>query len=457
MRPRQFQLPKKIDNYLLIADTNQYDRLLNTVKILSDKSSRSIATAYGNRGAQAALRQPIWIYSNMNTVGRIFGPVLKAQFDQIKTMTEQQQAQANQPQMVNIGPVMAMYSAGFDKFFNEVQFITLSANPKPDQLDMTFSITPVPGTDLAEMMKAVEQPQDALQYAGYISNNAIFNVAGKWNTDSLKKFYQAYWDVLSVMINSSDDNSIQKLKDMTNRWADMMGSHMAMSFYTESTATPPFGFTSIVEIKDASNYDQMMKEYVEFMKEGFLNDFYKNLGIDMTFNINDNAYTYKGVKVSEGNFAIKASTDSPEGQMIQKMYGDGLSFCWAMVDNKYISVMAQDNKAAVCKLIDQVKSGEAPAGGFEKVAQSLPARRPYDGVVSLNLVQGMNMIMNFIPHELRGDQPVPTIPSSSCITMGSRTMGRRSMMDIIIPKQHLQELMGGIAMMQMQMQKVNQK
>ena len=91
---------------------------------------------------------------------------------------------------------------------------------------------------------------------------------------------------------------------------------------------------------------------------GSIGEFYKLRGMKTGFTIKRAVDNYKSVSIDSSKFTIK-STDpnSPEGQMINAMYGEGFDYRWAVVDDLCVSVMGGDVDSEIRKLIDHVKAG----------------------------------------------------------------------------------------------------
>jgi predicted Zn-ribbon and HTH transcriptional regulator len=141
--------------------------------------------------------------------------------------------------------------------------------------------------------------------------------------------------------------------------------------------------------------------------------------------------------------------DSPQGQMISGMYGEGFDYQWALVDGLCVSAMGGDVNSAIHEMIDQVKAGGPKEIGAEvKTALGLlPEANKADFVATYNLLRLFRMIATMAPMPM----PQMEIPTKSNIIAAGKVGRGRVVVDVAVPKEHLAEVMGGILMMQQQM------
>ena len=150
--------------------------------------------------------------------------------------------------------------------------------------------------------------------------------------------------------------------------------------------------------------------------------------------------------------------------MMTQMYGDSLTYTIAHTDDTSYVTMGTDSEADVKMLIDQTAS--APATGETKAAFDLLQNTPYnDFVCSVNAIKLMtglgDMMQSMGPMIQAGCEgepsPMPDIfgglnlPSQSSLAIGGYSADGQCSMRLILPKQHLMEIMSAGMQIQQKM------
>ncbi|MFB0525227.1 MAG: redoxin domain-containing protein, partial [Phycisphaerae bacterium] len=160
---------------------------------------------------------------------------------------------------------------------------------------------------------------------------------------------------------------------------------------------------------------------------------------------------YKGVSIDSAKFVMKSTEpNSPQGQMINAMYGEGFEYRWAFVNGLFTAVMGGDVDSAIRELIDEVKAGgpKELAGEMKSALALIPGANKADFVGTYNILRWFGIIGTMMP--------VPTpftqmdIPTKSNIAFAGRIGQGKMTFEIALPKEHLMEMMGMIQMMQPQ-------
>jgi hypothetical protein len=152
------------------------------------------------------------------------------------------------------------------------------------------------------------------------------------------------------------------------------------------------------------------------------------------------------------------STDanSPQGQMINVMYGGGFDYRWGMVDGLWVCTIGGNANSAIRELIDQVKAGGPKQIGDEmKTALTLlPEADKADFVLTYNFLRLFKMVGAFSP------MPMPMlqmdIPTKSNFVFAGKAGNGKMVVDIALPKEHLTEIMTVFITMQQQKMQMQQ-
>ncbi len=214
---------------------------------------------------------------------------------------------------------------------------------------------------------------------------------------------------------------------------------MAMSLWVDETASPPFMEDCIVEVSNAEKFNETILKGIELWNDSGFTDFYKEMGLEMNYVVKMNAYEYKGAKVNSAALTFK-STDpnSQEAQIIEKMYGDGFEYRWAIVDGLCVEAIAGDVNAAIKQLIDEVKDGgSSEAASDIKQAMAMLGDGADDFFGTFNIVRMLKM-MSAIP-----SFPIKNIAveSKSNIAFGGKIGNGKVVFKVAVPKAHISEVM----------------
>jgi hypothetical protein len=309
-----------------------------------------------------------------------------------------------------------------------------------------------PGTDMAGLLTVDEALPKENKLVGYLRDDAVVNIAAKFNKNWMKKLNEFGMGFMKIgAAGDASDEEIAKWEKLTNDSIEAMGQLLAVSV-SASQGTPPFEVEYYIEIEDKEKYDKMMDESIELMKNGSFSKMYGMAGIEMDFSVNRGADEYKDVKIDTAKLAIKViDTNSPEAQMIQAVYGDGLDYRMAHTDGLFLTAIGDNPDAVIKKMIDSVKAGDKQLSSEVASAMTLlGGAEGADFVGTLNYIRMMQMVMGFMPMPM----PIPfEIPTKSNIAFAGNVGDGKMTADIAVPKEHLIELMTGMQMlMQQQMQ-----
>ncbi len=444
-------------NYALISWANDYAKLVAMAKVISATKAAGLASALDADEAKLATAEPVWAYGNVQQASKAFGNVVFEKIEEIKTNMKNIKAKdPNTPPMMNIDNVMNMYASILKTLMKETQYLSITINPKPNVLNITKTISAVPGTDMANMFIADASAAQENKLLGYLEDGAMMNFGFKINSSFWKQLNIKGIDLLAVMAGDSITvEDITRMKTLAAGVTDCVGGPIACSASIDTKNKPPFVANYVIAVKDKEKFNRLIEEATQMLNTSGIMDFYKDMGIETGFTIQRGADRYKDVSIDSAKFTMKSTdANSPQGQMINVMYGGGFDYRWGMVDGLWVCTIGGNANSAIRELIDQVKAGGPKQIGDEmKTALTLlPEADKADFVVTYNFLRLFKMVGAFSP------MPMPMlqmdIPTKSNIVFAGKAGNGKMAVDIALPKEHLMEIMGVFQMMKQQQQKM---
>ncbi len=340
-------------------------------------------------------------------------------------------------------------AAILDALMKETKYLSISLNPSFEKIGASFVLAAAPGSNMADMFKG-DTAGASNKLMGYMTEGAAVNFAGSMTSPFWRKVNEAYIDLMpKLMGDAASSDDIAAFKKMATDAMDAFGGALAGSFSIDMNSKPPCQVTYVADVKDSAKFYRVLEEASKAMTTGSLADLYKEMGMQMSFDLKRNTSSHQGVSIDSITFSVKGTDpDSPATQMIDAMYGDGLNVQMATVNNQLVYALGQNAQGSVQKLIDQVK-----AGGPKQVADEartamamIPGADKADFFMTVNIVRLIKLVSAFAPVPM----PQTDIPTQSSIAIASDASNGRMTLDLAIPKQHVLEIMGVVMQMQQQ-------
>jgi len=395
--------------------------------------------------AELAMKEPLWVYGNIQQASKSFGPLLFGQLEQMKKMMMKSMESSKQGPMGSPVKIIEMYIAIFETLMNETKSLSLTVRPRPNACNLSVSISAVPGTEMANMFVADISIVKENRLLGYLEDGAMMNFAGKMNTPLWKQFNLKSIDLLTAIAGEAmTAEDITKMKTMTTDMVSALGGPVAFSFFIDANSKPPFAFKYVLEVKDSDKFNKVVEEAAGLMNAGGIADFYKSLGIEMGFTIKRGIGSYKGVSIDTAKLVMKSTDPNlPQGQMINAMYGDGFEYRWAIVDGLCVFTVGGDVDSAIRKLIDEVKEGgpEQMAAEMKAALTLLPEAGRADFMGTYNFLRLFKMVGAMAGAFMPVPMPFAQmdIPTKSNIVFAGKAGNNRMTVEICLPKEHLTE------------------
>ena len=403
---------------------------------------------------QEAVTAPVWAYINTAALYNQFSPMVLSQLD----MAQQNMPMGSMGEAV--GLYFKMYAELFKTFAGDADSVTIALTPDAASLSLDLSLKAKDGSETAQMLVSNPTADEKYTFTGYLNNDMAVNGLMKMDQVSMQKMYDKFFDILGTLDKEQDNSdTVAKMKAITRKSLAAMGGEAAFSF-SYSGAMPPFTVTEVVAVKDMSAVAEIMKDSMNMA-----GDFYAEIGIPMTFDYQAGTSSYKGATIDTISIDITsmmASDDpnNPMGEAMKQLYGDALTYIFAHDKDKYYVAMGGDAETEVKKLID--KDASAPATGEVKAAIDLLQKGGYnDFACSINIIKLLSGLGDMMKN-MEGLQPsdcpnqIPTelfsglgsIPSQSSLAMGGKISDGQISTRIVLPKQHLMEVMAAVMQIQ---------
>ena len=441
-------LVTQVKEYALISFQGNDSELIATAKSFSEDKSTGLGSALDAAEAQRAMKEPLWVYGNIQQVSKSFGPLIFGQLEQMKKMMkgmESKQQSSMEPAM----KIMDMYISIFETLMKETKSLSITVRPRAEVCNLTVGVSAVPGTEMANMLATDSSIAKENRLLGYLEDGALMNFAGKMNTPLWKQLNVKSIDMLTAISGegmSADD--VSKMQTLTADMVSSLGGAMVFSLFIESESRPPFALKYALEVKDADKFNKVIDEATAMINTGSIADFYKNLGLEMGFTIKRGTGSYKGVSIDSAKLVMKSiEPNLPQGQMINAMYGDGFEYRWAMVEGLWVCAVGGEVDSAVRKLIDEAKSGgpKQTAGEMKAALALLSEADKADFMGTYNILRSFQML-----GAMSGAfMPVPMpfakmdIATKSNIAFAGKAGNNRMTVEIALPKEHLTEMISG--------------
>jgi len=446
----------RVGDFALVKSPDSYDTIIEAAKSLSSGKSKGLADLLDPDEAKKAVTEPVWAYGNVQLASKTFGPMLLGKIEEMKKMMESMKAGGQGP-MANPAVIMDMYAEILKTLMKETKSLSLTIGPKPSVCNLNIGISAVPDSNMAKMFVADSSAEQENKLLGYLKDGAVMNFGYKMNTPFFRQFNVKRMDLIAAMAGESvTAEDITEMKKLATDALDSLGGLAAFSFSVDATNKPPFAFRIVAEIKDADKFNKVIEEAVKMMNTGSIAAFYKSFGMEMRFEFKRDIDTYKELSIDSAKLVMKfADSNSPQGQMLNMMFGDGFNYRWAVADGLWVCAVSGDPDSAIRQLIDEVKAGGPQASSEMKaVLELLPQASKADCVGTFNFLRYFGIITAFMPIPL----PKMDISTKSNIVFAGRTGDGKMAVDVALPKEHLMEISGFFQKMQQQQrQKMQQQ
>jgi len=436
-------------NFAIVTSEDKYEQLASFAKSISSAGYKNFESNLDTSQAKQSSNKAAWAYVNIKQLNKIFGPLATESLDKvIDSMQTNMPNQPGAPGTAQLTKMMEIYKNMAQAFLTQTESLTIALEPTPELLKAHYEMTAVDGTEMAKtFVKESTQGKDN-PLLGYLQDGAVVNATGSMHKGLLnkmneigKEFYYAMGDM--------DEQAEEKMSEIMRKSTESMGKFGSFSWRSGGEVENFLDFVYAVELADKDKFENVIEEGMDLWDD-MASDFYDSMGFETDFTIERGVDEYKGVSIDSALLAMKVKdANSPQAQMIEKMYGEGIAYKWAIVDDLFVCAVGGNTKKKVYELIDQVQSGTAGqlCSEVQSAFEIAPAAKTADFAGTLNYVRIFKLMMNFSPFPVSGLD----VPTQSNVVFAGNVGSGKFKMDLFLPKQHLKELTTMSQMMQQQM------
>ena len=425
--------------YALLCPPNARENLIKVKKLLTQRK-QSLGRSLDADERKQAASSPIWIYLNVKQGSQMIQPMLFGGIQMMKAQLEKAKESGESPMPIDPSGIINFYGGIFKMVLDGTENVTVALAPSAEACSVTVGAKAVPETEMAAM---VGNPIDGDfgNKLGYLDDGAMMNIGSKIDRSSMKAGYMKLFELVGLMIpDGIPEADLEEMKTLTTEGINALGDSIAISIGVNGKGTMPFWAKYVFEVEDEKAFKEVLEKELHMMEDGAFGDLYKGFGMEMNVKINRGAGNYKGVTIDAAKVNFKISDKSMQSQMIGKMFGDGLDYSWAFVNNNCVYTIGGDADKMIRELIDQVKAGGPKKIGAEMKAamDSIPDSKQADVVGTFNYVRAINMAMSFM---IEGADSQDQVQSQSSIAFAGRTTENGKVkFQMVLPKKHLQEI-----------------
>jgi len=450
-------LATNLRRFALLCSPDARENLIRVKKLMAQRK-QSLGMSLEPEERKLAASSPVWLYLNVKQGSELMQSLISGKLEQMKAQL-QKMKEGGEDMMMDPSGILNFYAGIFKMLIEGTDHVVVGLSPASEACNVTVDVKPVPGTEMAAIVgDAISGNYENL--LGYLEDGSMMNLGCKIDHKSIKTFYMKIFSLIGqITTEGIPEEDLEKLKKLTTKAIDALGDSLAISFGVGEQDSSPFSIKYVIKVRDQKAFTEVIEEQMQMMREGILNKLYKGFGMEMDFKVERDAGTYKGIGIDAAKVAFKMGDEkSPQSQMIQKIWGDGLNYRWAFVDGYCVYSIGGDADKAIRRLIDQVRAGGPKKIGSEMKAalEAIPNSGQADAVGTINYVRLLNLAFRFMS---TGDASMPQfdVPSRSNIAFSGLTAGGKTTLQLVLPKKHLLELKAVIEKIEQQKKLERQK
>jgi len=438
---RERGLVTRLRRFALLAPKKAREKMIRARKLMRADKAGLLKTLDRNE-IELAKTSSVWLYVNVRQGSKLIGPKFFAKLEQMKTVLKKMNEGGRGP-IGDPAAIIGFYAGIFEMLMNGTDHIMVGLSPTSGVCNMTFEVKALPGTEMAEMLEA-PQGGNFRNLLPYLDDGAMMNLSCNINHWTLKTVYPKFIDLIGrITTDGVSEEDLEKLKKLTTKGIDAMGDSLAFSLAGGCEDSVPFSAKYVIKISDKKAFEQVVEEQLQMMHDGALANLYKAFGMEMDIKVKRGVGTYKGIRIDSAKVAFRmGEEDSPQSRMMKAMFGDGLRYRWALVDDYCVYAIGGDTDKMIRRLIDQIRAEALEEIGSEmkEALNIIPDSEQADLVGTLNYVRMLNMVSAFMSIPAGVDFPRLDVPTKSNIAFAGRADDGRLTFHIALPKQHLLEI-----------------
>jgi len=431
-------LAMNLGRFALLCPPNARENLIKVKKLLAQRNQSLDSSLDADERKQAG-SSPVWIYLNVKQGSQMIQPMLFGGLQMVKAQLEKAKESGEGPPIDPTG-IINFYGGIFKMVLEGTENVTVALAPSAEACSVTVGVKAVPETEMAAMVGSPIEG-DFGNKLGYLDNGAMINLGAKIDRSSMKIGYMKLFELMGQMIpDGIPEADLEEIKTLTTKGINALGDSIAVSIGVNGKGSTPFWGKYVIDVKDEKAFKEVLEKELKMMEDGAFGELYKGFGMEMDVKINRGAGTYKGVTIDAAKVNFKISEKSMQSRMIENMFGDGLDYSWAFVNNNCVYTIGGDADKMIRELIDQVRAGGPKKIGADMKAamDAIPGSGQADVVGTFNYVRALNMATRFM---IEGADSADQVSTQSGIAFAGRTTENGKMkLQMVLPKKHLQEI-----------------
>jgi len=440
----------QMGKYLLLTPATD-PQALTEAKNWTSGGAASLSHRLSPDELKRAAGSPAWAYANVQVLAKMYGPTIQQKIKETTQKMQEAQAKGG-PLAVPPQAALDIWTSLLNSFLQETQFVSLSIDPSPSAIRLAPVVAGVPNSDMAKIFSLSGTPPEQAHLVEYLENGAIMDGVVNFSPAFSKAMALKRIDLLTALLGPAmSQEDMARWKKLATDSADALGGAAAWAFLPDLKNKPPFKFRYVFVLKDQQKFSDILDQVSKMMNEGVLADLTKKFGLKMQFSLKRNAETYQEVPIDAIRVALQPTdANSPQGQMMKTVFGEGLNLRLAVVNSLLLYTLAADPEKEIRALIDQAKAGTPGPMPSEVQAalQLIPDARKADFFGTYNYTRAIQMALSFLPMPLPGP-PVEASPQSNIAFAGNIGNGRL-LTNIAVPKQQILDIMKFIMTVQPQ-------
>ncbi len=414
---------------------------LNRVKEMMGQRQDSLFRVLDDGEKETAATSPVWLYANIKQGSKLIQPLLFGGLQHMKAELEKAKKSGEGPPIDTAG-LINFYHGIFKMLLEGTEHVMVGLSPTSETCNIMVSVKPVPGSEF-ETIVGKPADGDFTNLLGYLDDGAWMNLACKIDRESMNVSYMKLFELVGgIMSEGIPEKELKKMKKLTTKMINAMGDSLAMSFGLGEESSL-FEIKYIIEVGKKKAFEKVLEKELQMMEEGKFNELYKGFGIEMDFKVERGAATYQGVRIDAAKLTLTmGDEEGPQNRMLKQIFGDGLDYRLALVDDYCIYSIGGNADKGIRELIDQVKSGHPQEIGSEMKAalDVIPKSKQAEAVGTYNYVRILNILPKMILEADEASLPKLNVPTKSNIAFAGGLDDGNIMIQIAMPKQHLLEI-----------------
>jgi len=434
----------KVGQYALITPSKSNKKLKEIAEILRDTKKDSLASTLDDQQKKQAVKEALWVYSNLEIVSERFGDAITEGMDNFVKELKKQEAEGTMPG--NPSQQMEMNMAMLKAFMDDGQFITVTVNPKLKVLNASIGLKMKDDSEMAKFFVSNPLANQENRLLGYLDEDAMMNMAIWVDQQHTKDFFLKMVDSFaetSGEVLSQDD--IELTKRIISDFVDCAGEALAFTFDMASQKSKTMAGSYVFEIKDVDKLNSALDGAVKLFRSDGMAEFYMGQGLEVAFSLERGVDSYKGAQIDKAFLKMTPiDPENPQGQMIAAMYGDGFNYRWATVDNLFVCTIGDNAEKELYGLIDIVRDGgpKKTDAGIKSTLALLPESKTLEFVGTINYLKQVKAVFSALANS---DMPIPkpdlNITSKTTgLAFGGKADKGQLIFNIALPKKHLSEI-----------------